>query len=189
MEAKKYLYKEIQDFLVNVGWTHKIQICQSDIYIEKIRRLRVAKIVLTSLTSVGLGSFLMKIFPDFQFASTIIVFTLSLTMTIVVALDKESDYESLSLQNKQASNKYWELREKASECLFLLNSGKDTDNVNEVFLELKEIRKQANSELPYTSPAAVKLAGNKLKKNRDNDYSNDYEYFIPEKLRELGGEL
>ena len=52
---KKYLFKEIQTFLVNVGWTHKIQICQVDVYMELSKNLKLAKIILTSLTSAGLG--------------------------------------------------------------------------------------------------------------------------------------
>lgn len=49
---KKYLDKEIKNFLVNVGWTHKIQICQSEIYVECIKKIKLIKIILSSLTSV-----------------------------------------------------------------------------------------------------------------------------------------
>lgn len=182
---KKYLYIEIQNFIVNVGWTHKIQICQSEIYVESIRKIKNAKIILTSLTSVGLGGFVLQLFPSFQSIATTITFALSLTTTIVVALDKENEYTKLSIQNKMASNKYWELREKASSLLSRLKTENDVNIIIEEFSELKEIRLQANSELPYTSEISVELAKRRVKENRDNDYSKDYSYFIPEALRNI----
>lgn len=183
MNTTKFLEDEIKNFLVNVGWTHKIQICQSDIYIERIKQLKFVKVILTSLTSVGLGSFLLKLSSDFQNLSIIITFALSLSMTIVVALDKENDYKELANQNKQAADKFLEIREKALELLYGLMMGRDINAIQQEFIELKEVRNHENSVLPYTSLEAVELASKKIKEKRDNDYSEDYEYFIPEKLR------
>ncbi|TLG77360.1 SLATT domain-containing protein [Culicoidibacter larvae] len=185
METTKYLDDELKNFIVNVGWTHKIQICQSDIYIEYTKKLKWVKIVLTSLTSVGLGSFLLKISSDFQNISMILTFALSLSMTIVVALDKENDYKELANQNKLAADKFLEIREKALELLYELNMGKDADVIQQEFKELKEVRNQENSMLPHTSLEAVEVASIKIKDKRDNDYSEDYEYFIPKNLRNL----
>ncbi len=182
---KNYLDKEIKHFLVNVGWTHKIQICQSEIYIESSKKIKIAKIILTSFTSVGLGSFVLKLLPDYQYIAIIIIFILSLTLTIVVALDKENDYEKLSSNNKIASDKCWELREKALELLFKLKTDYDIVAIRDEFLELKKMRLQVNHELPYTSEKSVAVAKKKLKENCDNDYSNDYKYFIPEILRSV----
>lgn len=64
MNDKEYLYAEIKNFLVNVGWTHKIQICQSNLYIEKAKQIQVLKIFLTSLTSAGLGCFVLDLLPQ-----------------------------------------------------------------------------------------------------------------------------
>lgn len=127
----------------------------------------------------------MKLLPDFQNITTTITFALSLTMAIVVALDKENDYEKLSSQNKIASDKYWELREKALELLYKLRVDSDIVAIQDEFLELKKMRLQANYELPYTSEKSVALASKKLKENGDNDYSRDYKYFIPENLRSM----
>lgn len=189
MIDKKYLYEEIQTFLVNVGWTHKIQICQVDVYLEYSSKLKLTKIILTALTSAGLGSFVLKIFPNFQSVSMTITFALSLAATIIIALDKEKDYKKLVEQNKVAADKYLEMRNKATELLYKMKSGDSITTIEKEFFELKELRNHANPDLPYTSSKAVTLAGKKLKENKDNDYNDDYKLFIPKNLLYLEGDL
>lgn len=189
MDDKKYLYEEIQTFLVNVGWTHKIQICQVDVYVEFLRKLKLAKIILTALTSAGLGSFVLKIFPSVQDLSMTITFALSLTTTIVIALDKENDYKKLAEQNKVAADKYLEMRNKATALLYRMKYEDNIMTIEKEFSELKELRNHANPDLPHTSSKAVTLASKKLKENKDNDYNEDYKLFIPKNLLDLEGDL
>lgn len=189
MNDKKYLYEEIQNFLVNVGWINKIQICQVDVYTEFSRRLKLAKIILTALTSVGLGSFILKIFPNIQDISMTITFAISLATTIVIALDKENDYKKLAEQNKVAADKFLEMRNKATALLYKMKYEEDIAIIEKEFLELKELRNQANPDLPYTSSKAVALASKKLKENKDNVYNDDYKLFISKNLLDLEGDL
>ena len=183
MEKRDYLEEEIKNFIVNVSWTHKIQVCQYDIYIQRKNCMSLVKIVIASLTSVGLGSSLLEFFPKYQHFIVFGTFCLSFATTIITTIDKENDYEKLSLQNKTASEQYFLLREKSMELLYRLCSGETIDSIEVDFIELKENRNLTNSELPYTSPRAVVSAQDKVKNGRDNDYTEDYEYFIPEKLR------
>lgn len=189
MDYNKYLYEEIQNFLVNVGWTHKIQICQVDIYIEFSRMLKLAKIILTSLISAGLGSFVLKIFPSIQDVSMTITFALSLATTIVIALDKENDYKKLAEQNKVAADRYLEMRNKATALLYRMKHEDNITAIEKEFSELKELRNHVAPDLPYTSSKAVALASKKLKENKDNDYNDDYKLFIPQYLLDLEGDL
>lgn len=186
---KKYLFEEIQTFLVNVGWIHKIQICQVDVYVEFSRRLKLTKIILTALTSVGLGSFILKIFPNFQDVSMTITFAISLATTIVIALDKENDYKKLAEQNKVAADKFLEMRNKATALLYRMKYQEDITIIEKEFLELNELRNQENPDLPYTSSKAATLASKKLKENKDNVYNDDYKLFIPKNLLDLEGDL
>ena len=186
---KKYLFKEIQTFLVNVGWTHKIQICQVDVYMELSKNLKLAKIILTSLTSAGLGSFILKIFPSIQDIAMTITFAISLDTTIVIALDKEKDYKKLAEQNKVAADKYLEMRNKAMSLLYRMKYEEGITTIENEFLELKELRNEADPGLPHTSYQAVELASKKLKENKDNDYTEDYKLFIPKDLLDLEGEI
>lgn len=185
MNNKKYLYDEIQNFLVNVGWTHKIQICQVDIYVEFSRKIKLAKIILTALTSAGLGSFVLKIFPSVQDVSMTITFALSLANTIVIALDKENDYKKLAEQNKVAADRYLEMRNKAKALLYRMKYKDNITVIENEFSELKGLRNHTDPDLPYTSPKAVTLASKKLKENKDNDYK----LFISQNLLDLEGDL
>lgn len=184
---KKYLFEEIKNFLVNVGWTYKIQISQVDIYTTLLYRLKVMKIILTSITSAGLGSYILEIYPDFQHISMTITFALSLVTTIIITVDKESDYKKLAEQNKIAADKYLEMREGANELLYKIKCGDDLENIKKEFLELKDARNHANPDLPYTSNKAVNLASENLKKRRDNNYTDDYKLFISKALLETEG--
>lgn len=38
------LIKEMKDFIVSAGWTHKIQITQSELYEKSANKMRIAKI-------------------------------------------------------------------------------------------------------------------------------------------------
>lgn len=184
---KKYLFEEVKNFVVNVGWTHKIQISQVDIYTTLLNRLKVMKIILTSSTSAGLGGYILEIYPDFQHISMTITFVLSLVTAIIIAVDKESDYKKLAEQNKIAADKYLEMREGANELLYKIKCGEDLEKIQKEFLELKDARNHANPDLPYTSNKAVNLASENLKKRRDNNYTDDYKLFISKALLEIEG--
>lgn len=185
----EYLYEEIKNFVTNVGWTHKIQMCQVDIYTKKSKIINRAKIILTSLTSVGVGSFILDYLPTFEREAMIATFIISVFATIIIAFDKETDYKHLSEQNKSYADKYLEMRNASLDLLYKMKLGDDISEIRRNFTELKEMRKNENINAPYTSPKAVHLASKKLKENRDNDYSNDYELFIPVKLLNLEDRL
>jgi len=37
----EFLIKEMKDFIVSVGWTHKIQITQSELYEKSANKMRI----------------------------------------------------------------------------------------------------------------------------------------------------
>ena len=167
----------MRNFIVNVGWTHKIHIAQSDIYESKANTIKYAKIVCAALTSVGLGSFVLQVLPEHQTVSLTITFIFSLAATFISLLEKESDYKKLSEQTKITANRFWELREDCASLLYRLKSGDDVKDIAKEFNELKKLRKVCNAELLNPSKRAVALASKRLKISRDNDYTNDYKYF------------
>lgn len=177
MSKQELLQKEIKDFIVNVGWTHKIQITQSDIYESKASVVKRAKIICAALTSVGLGGFILKVLPEYQTISLTVTFILSLATTLISLLEKESDYKKLSEQTRIAANRFWELREDCTSLLYKLKDGYDEKDATKEFDELKKLRKTYNTELLNPSKKAVALASEKIKTNHDNDYSDDYKYF------------
>lgn len=182
MSKQEFIRKEMKNFVVNVASTHKIHIIQSDIYAGKANHIKRMKIICTTLTSVGLASFVLKILPEYQAVSLTITFILSLATTFINLLEKESDYKKLSDQTRVTANKFWELREDCYSLLYALKSGDDLGGIVEKFDELKKLRKVYNMELLNPSPKAVKLASKRIKESHDNDYTDDYKYFNLEDL-------
>lgn len=177
MSKQKFIQKEMNNFIVNVGWTHKIQITQSDIYLRKAIFMNCAKITCTTLTSVGLAGFVLKAFPEYQTISLTITFILSLITTFINLLEKESDYKKLSDQTRATANRFWELREDCRSLGYRLKCEDDLSEIIKEFNELKRLRKIYNAELLNPSPKAVDLASKKIRIQLDNDYSNDYKCF------------
>lgn len=174
---EKYLLKELKDFVVSTGWTHKIQITQSDLYENSARKMRIVKIVCAALTSAGLAALILKIAPDNQNIALIIVFSLSLTITFIELVEKDRDFIKLAEQSKGVANNFWELRVDAESLINKLRSGEDVEVIKKSFEELKATRRTINRDIPNASSKAVSLASKKLKYNKDNDYTEDYKYF------------
>lgn len=186
MKNKQYLYDEIKEFVVNTGWTHKIQICQADLNTEHDNRLKWIILILASFTSVGIGSFALKLFPNHQEVSIAVTFLSSVFTTIVTALDKEKNFKVVAEQNKIAAHEYFVMRNKAKELLYRLKYSEGVYSIEQEFANLKMRREQSNPKLPYTSVKAVNLARKRLKEDKDNIYANDHRFFIPENLLYLG---
>lgn len=62
----EFLNREMKDFIVSVGWTHKIQITQSELYEKSANKTRTFKILTASLTSAGIASFIFQILPNYK---------------------------------------------------------------------------------------------------------------------------
>ena len=178
------LQEELKNFIVNVGWTHKIQITQSYFYTRDSKIAKYAKITFAALTSAGLGSFLLKLSSGFHEIALIITFVLSLATTFISLLSKEEDFEKLSDFFRISANKFLELREKATELLYQAKYNEELGNLSEEFMKMKELRLEYSSELLNPSNRARKIAEKRIKENRDNDYYEDYNFFIPKKLLE-----
>lgn len=183
MNLRKSLHGKLKHYIVNVGWTHKIHIVQSDIYKKYSDCFKVIKIVITALTSAGVftlffknDSFLLKLI-------TAIVSFISLTIT---GIDKSIDYEKLSIKENQDSRNFWLIREQALSLLSDLQyQTRDINEIEKEYYELLELRSLYDLQLLNTSQKAVKKAKKLIKKCKDNDYSKDYIFFIPKDLLEL----
>lgn len=176
-KEETYLLKEMKDFVVNTGWTHKIQIAQSDLHEKAGRTMRIAKIVCTALTSAGLASLMLKLLPEYQSISLVVVFSLSLTTTITELVEKDRDFTKLAERTRNVANNFWELRVDCESLINSLRSGGDIEQIKEEFSELRERRKTFNKDIPNPSPKAVSIASQRLKTNKDNNYEEDYILF------------
>lgn len=173
----EFLIKEMKDFIVSVGWTHKIQIVQSEIYEDHANRIRIAKIVLTSLTSAGLASLILRVFPNHENISLFITFVLSLSSIFIESFEKDKDFNKLSEHSRAIAGQFWELRVDCESLLYKLKADEDIKLVQNDFQKIKILRKTLARDLPNATAKAVSIASDRLKKNKDNNYTNDYKLF------------
>ncbi len=177
LNTEKYLIKEMKDFVVNTGWTHKIQITQSDLYEKTALRMRFSKIICAALTSAGLASLILKLLPDYQAFSLVVIFVLSLSTVFIELLEKDRDYNSLIEQTKNIANQFCDLRLDCESLISRLKNGYPIEPIQEEFDNLKSLRKALNKDLLNPTSKAVSMASKKIKTNKDNDYTEDYKYF------------
>ena len=173
----EFLIKEMKDFIVSAGWTHKIQITQSELYEKSANKMRIAKIISASLTSAGLASLILRAFPNHENISLFITFVLSLSSIFIESFEKDKDFNKLSANSRAIAGQFWELRVDCESLLYKLKADEDIKLVQNDFQKIKILRKTLARDLPNATTKAVSIASDKLKKDKDNNYANDYKLF------------
>lgn len=176
-KKSEFLIKEMKDFIVSVGWTHKIQISQSELHEKSANKMRIVKILSVSLTSAGLASLILQVLPDYHNLSLLITFTLSLSTIFIESFEKDKDFNKLSENSRAMAGQFWELRVDCESLLYKLKAGEDIGSIQNDFQKIKDLRKTLVRDLPNATSKAVAIASEKLKKHKDNNYTNDYELF------------
>lgn len=170
------LHAELEDFIVNVGWTHKIHIVQSDLYVQNSLQFKKVRIIIAALTSSGLIGLL---FVDHSFVWNLVTTVLSFVTVAMNGFDRATDYEKLSVKEKTDANNFWKLRINAESLLYdTVYNTQSMTTIEIKFAELTELRNQYNDGLLNVSKKAVNLARDMINNRKDNDYSNDYSKFI-----------
>lgn len=182
-KKQEKIFQELKDFIVNVGWTHKIHIVQSDKYLNDAKLFKNIRVLSAAVASSGLIGI---IFAVDSFALKLGTAVVSFITTAMTGLDKAEDYKKLSLKEKTDANNFWELREQANSLLYdVVYCTRQMVEVEEDFKNLKSLRSLYNTELLNVSGKPVKLASKMINEKRDNDYSQDYQKFISPELLEL----
>lgn len=181
-KRQRQLHEEIKKFIVNVSWTHKIQIVYSDILASYAKLVRAGILFLSAIVSSGL----IYILLSNEYWAKVITAFVSICVTILTALKKEFDFEGTSVRAKQDANIFWELREKATHLLYILTYNTDSsESVSKEFNELVETRNRKMPELINAPQKAIEKASKLLKLRRDDDYEEDYKYLIPSNLNNI----
>lgn len=176
-KKEEFIIGEMKDFIVSVGWTHKIQITQSELYEKTANRMRIVKISLASLTSAGLASLILQVLSNYQNLSLFITFILSLSSIFIESFEKDKDFNKLAEHSRVMASQFWELRVDCESLLNSLRAGEDIELLQNDFQKIKDLRKTLARDLPNATSKAVRIATFKLKNSRDNDYTNDYRLF------------
>ena len=183
MELREKLHSDLKNFIVNVGWTHKIHIVESDRLSFWSKGMKTIQILLSAFTTSGAittflneESFIFKIFT---------VITAFLTL-VVSGIDKVWNFEKQVSKEKTDAHNFLVLRDRAIKLLSSVQySDGDLKEIKNEYEKMMDKKLSISAELSNVPRRTVNKAGKLLKENRDNDYSNDYRLFIPKELIEL----
>lgn len=171
----------------SVVWSHKIQEKQYDIYANTYKKLEFIKLIMVSLTSVGITSTL-GVTSTLDINENIVkVLSLiaSLITIFITKYQKSFNIENLLLSHKITANKLLEIREQYKILITRIKlKNESPDYLFSLYKVLVEKLQKIYYEAPSTSDKAVFLASKALKKSKDNTFNDsDIDMFLPPLLR------
>lgn len=183
MELKKKLYCDLKNYIVNVGWTHKIHIVYSDYLTDISKKISLVQIVASSMTTSGLIAI---VFGKGSYGYNLFIAIIATVGLIMKGIEETTNPSELAKKEKSSANNFWRLREEGISLLSDIQySTIKLECAQKKFNELVEKRNKYNSELENVPKKIVGRASDMIKIRKDNDYSEDYKYFIPEDLIRL----
>ena len=171
----------VRDPYAGVVWSHKIQEKQSDIYAEIYKCMETVKIIIASLTSVGIVAI---IFTDPLWLKLVSAFV-SFFAVYINAYYKTFDLQKMMSLHKATANRLIEIRDQYKILLTKIRLRADSlENLILIYENLVNKTDQIYFESPSTSNKAVRRASKALKINKDNTFSDEeIDSFLPESLR------
>lgn len=172
---KEGLENGLLSAIVSVGWTHKIQEKQAEIYATRNKFWTLTQLISAGLTSTGA----VTIIISNSYIVKILTVIVGLTSFISSGVLKAWNYKELSIQSKHYANNQFQLRENLLACLRnLVFDLQPIDDIKKTWHSLEQKRLSISADSPYTSNRAVNKASKQLKVRRDNIVDDDYKLFI-----------
>lgn len=168
------------DAIVSVGWTHKINEKQAEIYKSRAKLWQFTQLISSGFASTG-GLATLH-WPN-NIAKYLTVF-FALLGFISAGILKAYNFDALSSECKNYANNQFILRERLISLAFELTYSNDIESINRHWTELNEARLQHSEGAPMTSNKACKQASYQLKNRNDNKRDEDYYLFITQELWE-----
>lgn len=167
MELREKLHSDLKNFIVNVGWTHKIHIVESDRLSFLSKGMKTVQILLSAFTTSGVittflneESFIFKIF-------TVIMAFLTL---VVSGIDKVWNFEKQVSKEKIDAHNFLVLRDRSIKLLSSVQySDGDLKEIKNEYEKMMDKKLSISAELSNVPRRTVNKAGKLLKENRDND--------------------
>lgn len=104
----------------------------------------------------------------------------------MTGIDQVIEVKKLSIKEKQVANNFWKLREKGLRLLSSVQFQTESEeNIQINFENLINLREEYSSDLSNVPKRYVDEASKLIKVRKDNDYAEDYKYFIPDNLMNL----
>ena len=180
-EDYNVLESAVRQTFAGVVWSHKIQEKQADLFARTFKRMETAKIISSSITSVGVIALL---FTD-QMMIKIVSAVVSFASVFISGFFKSFNLQTMVAQHKSAANNLLAVRDNLS--LLLLQIKLKKEPVNELFAKYEGIMAglaKVYADAPNTTDEAVELARKALNVNMDNTFSDqEIDGFLPIALR------
>lgn len=184
-ESTLVLYRLIQDRYSKVAWSHKIQECQGDHYINKLKIVKNHIVWFSILTTSGTLSALLPWVEDNQFISCITAFFATFLSYFTIRYN-DGYLENKAAENKRMASELHDLRNKYESLLADIKANLLTDD--EIVTKRNHLREEEYriyKNAPYTSKKSVKQAGLDLIQNKESiTEEHERESIIPDYLQD-----
>lgn len=173
-EQTKILYREILERYNKIIWTHKINLCQMDIYLTEKKRQNFILSIFSVLVSASAITNIFKWLPE-DLIVPLMAFS-SLALTYFTTKYKAENLEKKAADNERFAAIMHDLRNRYAGLLVDIKAGLYTkEQISEKRIQLEQIENIIYSGLvPYTSVDAVNKASVALK-NRQESTTTDEE--------------
>lgn len=186
MELGEKIHNELKDFIVSVGWTHKIHAVKADGLSRISTILKTTQVVSAALTSSGIISTLVT---KGSLGYNYFIAILSFITVLASALEKSWNIEEQIRKERSDVDEFYRMKEKAIQLLRTVQYDRNC-NILEIEIEYKKLfnrKLDLGAKLSNTTRRTINQARVFLKEKRDNDYSEDYKYLIPNDLLNYRG--
>ena len=175
------LDSQIRELFGRTAYSHKTHEKCADIYLGRLRRLKLWQIVLSALTT---GSLLVSLFGEGK-PSTLIAAIFSAILLMLTAYSKDYDLGALAQKHSEIASDLWNARESYLSLLTdIASHSLSAEEARNRRDELQEMLKAIYDHAPRTDDAAYKLAQKALKINEDLTFSDDeINVFLPKALQ------
>lgn len=178
--ATSPLEAQVREAFGRVVYTHKTHEKMADIYLEKLKCLKLTEIWLSALTS---GSLLFAVFGE-NHNGTIVGAILSTVLLGLTLYSKEWNLGELAQKHADTGTKLWAVREAYFSLITDIATGSNIE-------ELRQRRENLDKELasiyagcPRTNDEAYKRAQKALKTEEELTFADsEIDKFLPESLR------
>lgn len=167
------LYREILERFDKIIWTHKIHLCQADIYLTKKKKQNIILSWLSVFVSASAITNIFKWLPEVVIVPLIAFFSLALTYFT-------TKYKAENLEKKAADNERFaaimhDLRNRYAGFLSDIKAGLYTkEQISEMRTNLEQIESIVYSGIvPYTSREAVNMASEALKIKQESTTTDE----------------
>lgn len=172
-EQIKIQHREILERFNKIIWTHKIQLCQANIYLEEKKHQNKIMSILSTLVSASAITNFAKLVSEEYIVPVVAV--LSILLTYCTYKYKSENLDKKAAENERFASILHNLRNKYAGLLSDIKAGLyNKDEISKRRIQLEELEDIIYSGLvPYTSSKAVDAATIAIKDKQESTTTDE----------------